>query len=371
MRTLVISDLHLGSKGMRDVLRQTAALDRLLEELRGTDRLVLLGDVVELLEGRPASALSEAMPVLREIGAAMAGGEILVIPGNHDHALVRAWLRQRRAAERPLGAATQVPRTATDELAELTAHLLPPGGRIRVQYPGAWLGSHTFAHHGHYLDQHLSSAAVARITRASAERALGPADAYELRRSASFSAASLVIRDLPDGFEEGIERVGGIARAWGKAVLGRDSGGATQSKARNERIAALGSVWLDRRLGRSGLQAMVQVADDLGVLPRARHVIFGHVHRLGPLNADEGLGPWHPDPDGPHLWNSGAWVHEPMLVTSDDHLSPFWPGGALRIEDDRTPQVLRLLGDVPLSELLPKDPPPGDPPPTDPFAGLP
>ena len=46
MRTLVISDLHLGSKGMRDVLRQPAALDRLLVALRRTDRLVLLGDIV-------------------------------------------------------------------------------------------------------------------------------------------------------------------------------------------------------------------------------------------------------------------------------------------------------------------------------------
>lgn len=369
MRTLVISDLHLGSRGGRDVLRQPAALERLLDALRDCDRLVLLGDVVELLEGRPASALSDAIPVLREIGGAMAGGEILVVPGNHDHALVRSWLRRRRADEQPLGAATQVPRNATEELAELTAQLHPRGGRVRVQYPGAWLGRHTFAHHGHYLDQHLSSAAVARITRAAADRAptLGAADAYELRRTASFAAASLVVRDLPDGFEEGIERVGGIARAWGKAVLGRDAASTPQAKARNERIAAVGSVWMDRRLERSGLQAMVQVARDLDVLPRARHLIFGHVHRLGPLTAEEGLGAWRPEDDGPFLWNSGAWIHEPMLVAGDDHASPFWPGGALVIEDDRTPQVRHLLGDTPLDALLP--PNPGPPPPVDPGVG--
>lgn len=367
MRTLVISDLHLGSRGKRDVLRQPAALERLLDALRGCDRLVLLGDVVELLEGRPAGAISDAIPVLREIGGAMAGGEILVIPGNHDHALLRAWLRQRRADEQPLGPATQVPRTATEELAELTAQLHPRSGRVRVQYPGAWLGPHVFAHHGHYLDQHLSSAAVARITRAAAERALGPADAYELRRTTSFAAASLVVRDLPDGFEEGMERVGGIARAWGKSVLGRDASATPQAKARNERIAAVGSVWMDRRLERSGLQAMAQVAQDLGVVPRARHVLFGHVHRLGPLNADEGLGSWRPDPEGPYLWNSGSWVHEPMLVTSEDHQSPFWPGGALLLDGDRTPQVQRLLEDVPLNELLPADP--GPPPPLDPAQG--
>ncbi len=364
MRTLVISDLHLGSRGLRDVLRQSAALERLLAAVRRCDRLVLLGDVVELLEGRPAHALTDAMPVLRELGLAMAGGEVLVIPGNHDHALIRPWLRHRRAEDRPLGVATQVPRSATELLEEITAQLHPRDGRVRVQYPGAWLGPHVFAHHGHYLDQHLSSAAVARITRAASEKALSPADRYELRRSPSTSAASLVIRDLPDGFEEGIERFGGIARAWGKAVLGRDGPSTPQSKARNERIAAVGSVWMDRRLERSGLQAMGQVAVDLGVVPRARHVLFGHVHRLGPLTAEEGLGAWRPDPEGPYLWNSGSWVHEPMLVTSTDHQSPFWPGGALLLDGDRTPQVLRLLDDLPLEALLPADP--GPPPVTDP-----
>ncbi len=52
VRSLVVSDLHLGSITGRDVLRAPAALERLLEALDGVDRLVLLGDVVELLEGR-------------------------------------------------------------------------------------------------------------------------------------------------------------------------------------------------------------------------------------------------------------------------------------------------------------------------------
>lgn len=360
MRTLVISDLHLGSRGGRDVLRRPAALEALVAALRGIDRLVLLGDVVELLEGRTAKALSEAQPVLKRLGEAMAGGEILVVPGNHDHLLVRAWLRARRAEDQPLGSATQVPRDATESLAEVTAALRPDGGRIRVQYPGAWLGPHVYAHHGHYLDQHLASAPLARIARAAGEGALGPADAYELGRTTSFAAASLLVRDLPDGFEEGLDRVGGFARALGKAVLGRDGTPSPQARARNERIAAVGSVWLDRRLERAGLQSLYRVANDLGVLPRARHVLFGHVHRLGPLTAEEALGPWHPDPDGAWLWNSGSWVHEPLLVGAADTASPFWPGGALLLEDERTPQVLRLLEDVPLERLLPPTPEPED-----------
>jgi hypothetical protein len=56
MRTLVISDLHLGSITRRDVLRRPAALEALLGALDGVDRLVLLGDTVELLEGAPRRA---------------------------------------------------------------------------------------------------------------------------------------------------------------------------------------------------------------------------------------------------------------------------------------------------------------------------
>jgi hypothetical protein len=356
MRTLVISDLHLGGRGGRDVLRRPAALEVLEHALVDVDRLVLLGDVVELLEGRPSAALEDALPTLRRIGTAMRGREIVVVPGNHDHLLIRSWLRGRRADEQPLGAATRVPRDATGLLATFTAALRPEGGRIRVHYPGTWLGPHVYAHHGHYLDTRLTSAPISRlVARANANETdeLGPADAYEVARAPTVAAASLVVRDLPEGFEEGVERIGGFARALGKAVLGRDGAPTAASQARNERIAAVGSVWLDRRLERAGLRSMHRVADDLGVLPRAHHVLFGHVHRLGPLNRDEALGPWRPDPDGPWLWNSGSWVYEPLLVRSTDSDSPYWPGGAILLQDDRTPQVLALLKDVPLVALQP------------------
>lgn len=358
MRTLVISDLHLGGRGGRDVLRRPVALRALVAALDGIDRLVLLGDVVELLEGRVAGALADARPVLLALGRAMAGGEIVVVPGNHDHLLVRAWLRRRRTADQALGASTRVPRDATEPLAEVTAALHAGGARVRVHYPGAWLGPHVFAHHGHYLDQRLAGGPLARLVRNAEEAGLGPADVYEVGRAPSVAAASLVVRDLPDGFEEGVERLSGIARSIGKAVLGRDGVQTANAQARNERIAAVSSVWLDRRLERAGLSSLRRVADDLGVLPRARHVLFGHVHRLGPLTADEALGAWRPDPDGPWLWNSGSWVYEPLLVRPGETMSPYWPGGALLLVDERTPQVLRLLDDVSLDELRPPTPAP-------------
>ncbi|MGH2823882.1 MAG: hypothetical protein ACRDLY_12855, partial [Thermoleophilaceae bacterium] len=82
MRTLVVSDLHLGSRLAHDVLRRGVALEALLGALDGVDRLVLLGDVVELLEGRPRQAMAVAEPVLRALGARLgAGREVIVVPG--------------------------------------------------------------------------------------------------------------------------------------------------------------------------------------------------------------------------------------------------------------------------------------------------
>jgi metallophosphoesterase superfamily enzyme len=60
VRTLVVSDFHLGARLQRDVLRSRAVLETLLDALEDVDRLVLLGDVLELLEGRPREAARAA-----------------------------------------------------------------------------------------------------------------------------------------------------------------------------------------------------------------------------------------------------------------------------------------------------------------------
>ena len=46
MRTAIVSDLHLGSASGEDILRYPGIRSILLEEIRGADRIVLLGDVV-------------------------------------------------------------------------------------------------------------------------------------------------------------------------------------------------------------------------------------------------------------------------------------------------------------------------------------
>ena len=59
VRTLVISDLHLGANTRADLLRRAELREPLLEAVRGVDRLVILGDALELRDGpQRASAAS-------------------------------------------------------------------------------------------------------------------------------------------------------------------------------------------------------------------------------------------------------------------------------------------------------------------------
>ena len=66
------------------------------------DRLVLLGDIVELASKLAARTPMEvAKPVLRAIGERVgSGGEIVLVPGNHDAVIVRAWVRGRGSPPR-------------------------------------------------------------------------------------------------------------------------------------------------------------------------------------------------------------------------------------------------------------------------------
>src|SRR5204862_1123870 len=105
MRTLVISDLHLGVRTGADVLRRPEALAVLCERLHGVDRLVLLGDTLELRHGPARDALAVAEPAMRAIGDALGpAGEVVIHAGNHDHAIAAGWLdwRGRREAPEPL-----------------------------------------------------------------------------------------------------------------------------------------------------------------------------------------------------------------------------------------------------------------------------
>ena len=102
MRTALVSDLHLGSAAGEDLLRSREIRERLLERLTDTDRLILLGDTLELRDLPIAAVVERAEPFFQEVGTAMAGREVVLVPGNHDHRLLAAW-HARRVDEDPLG----------------------------------------------------------------------------------------------------------------------------------------------------------------------------------------------------------------------------------------------------------------------------
>lgn len=326
MRTLVISDLHLGSRIGRDVLRRPAVLDRLLAAVAEADRLVLLGDTVEMLEGRPRGALADAEPVLRAIGGAIgAGGQVVLLPGNHDHALVHPWLRQRAAAGRRLGRTHRVPLSSNPDLRRIASWLAP--ARLEVRYPWVDLGAGVWAHHGHYLDRHLVLRPDGRRSSPEQyERSLG---ATATRITGGAAAA------MPPAVGAAVDRA--VRFAARGAVMARP---VVASLPGAGILAPLSAGALGYQFRRSGLPAMAAVADQLAV--PAAHVVFGHVHRAGPRERDDRDAWAHGDR---RLWNTGCWVYEPLLLAGATPPHPYWPGGALWIEGEEIRSV-GLLDDL-------------------------
>ena len=171
VRTIVVSDLHLGSGGDIDLLRRPELREVLWAEVQGADEVVLLGDALELRDRPLAEALELARPFFDELGSAIGDGDLIVVPGNHDHHLLDAWLERRRLEEAgPLRLEERVP-ADSGPLARLTAGM--GRSRIELAYPGAWLRPGVYATHGHYLDRHLTVPTFERLAVAAVERVLG------------------------------------------------------------------------------------------------------------------------------------------------------------------------------------------------------
>ncbi|MGI8427798.1 MAG: metallophosphoesterase [Solirubrobacteraceae bacterium] len=331
MRTLVISDLHLGARLRHDVLRRPEPLEHLLAALKDIQRLVLLGDSVELMEGRAEQAMRIAEPVMRAIGARLGSGrEVIIVPGNHDAPLVRTW-RRGQAAELKLE--TAIGRDATPALARLASWLAP--ARVRVHYPGVWLSERVWATHGHYLDRHLlpdSSIGIARglLRRLPRDGAM-PIDYERVSRPSLSSLSRWLPRPL--------------------AVLGDDLAkllrASTMPRVRrrllHRRIAPLTAMLLGAQMRRASIPALARVVHRLGV--EADWVVFGHVHRSGPLPGEDVL-QWQGPGGRPKIANTGSWLYEPLLLHRAKPPHPYWPGGAVLLEPGQDPRAIGLLDDL-------------------------
>jgi hypothetical protein len=361
--TLVVSDLHLGSRARADLLRHAELRAPLIELLRdGIERLVLLGDALELRQGPLREALAAARPFFAEAGAALgADGEIVLVPGNHDHALVAPWLerRHRDGVPPPLGLADTAEWAPSDAVAVIAEAARP--ARFTLAYPGAWLRDDVYAMHGHYLDRHITVPTLERLSAGAMGRIVGPLpesgalpDDYE-RALAPIYAWSTALAQHADDETTGTHGVS--VRAY------RMLSGNGHRPLRRRALFALfpltvaavnragmGPVRADisaAELAGAGARAMAEAVERLRI--DAAHVLFGHTHRVGPRPSDP-----HDEwttASGVRLHNSGSWVYERQFVSATPYDSPYWPGTAIRVDASGPPVLLRVLDGISAAEL--------------------
>jgi hypothetical protein len=359
VRTLVVSDLHLGATSGADLLRRSDLRAPLIARLRdGIDRLVILGDAVELREVPVHRAAEAARPLLAEAGEALgSGGEIVLLGGNHDHALVGGLIEERIGQEEPLGLEHVLEPDAAGPLARDLAAAAAPA-RLRFAYPGIWLRDDVYAMHGHYLDVHSTVPTIERLAAGAMARWVAPPPGDPA---------------TPDDYEAVLAPL----YAWMHALAQRNRDGAVRAGARSSARAwtVLAGHGRRKRPVRAavllaGYKAGVGVVNAAGIGPvrpelsgpalrqgslhglgevlrrlriDAPHVVFGHSHRSGPWPQDD-QSEWVA-PTGTRLTNAGCWVYQPHFLGSRPYESPYWPGTAVLITEDGPPQLERLLGD--------------------------
>ena len=348
----MISDLHLGARTGVDVLRRPEALDALVAALDGVDRLVVLGDLLELRHGPVHEALALARPVLRAIGQALGpDAEVVLVAGNHDHRLVAPWLDWReRSGRQPLRIEEHAGARASYATRAIERMVAP--ARLDVAYPGLWLADGVYATHGHYLDRHNTTPSFERLgggrDRPRPARAAGRRrHPRRLRARCSRRSTPSSTPSPPARRARAPARTTACRRARGTRCpatpsarwRGRALAGAFPVAIAAINRAGIGPVHADLSgvgLRNAGLRAMGAVVEHLSV--PARHVIFGHTHRAGPLEGDE-PGPWT-TPAGVRLHNAGSWVYESMYNESGPQ-SPYWPGDAVVLDDGAAPRHVR------------------------------
>ena len=360
--TALISDLHLGASSRTDVLRRAPIRERLIEALAGVDRLVLLGDVIELRDRSLGVALEDARPFFEDLGRAFSGREIVLVPGNHDHRLLGTWIERSLEMERPaaLDECVTEPHPAVRSIEGWL-----DGVDFEVRYPGVWVRDDVYATHGHYLDSHVTMPTIERLSVAAVDRLGGRptglrstphdyeqvhAPVYDLIFSLAQGARSpIAVNDGKPPAMRVWERIGG-ASGRARGLQGRLLGSALIPAAlRGMEVAGFGDFTRDFssvEIGRSGVAAMHVVVERLSI--EAPHVVFGHIHRRGPLPSDDGRSAGDPrwELNGTSLLNTGNWTYVEGLMGRAAPSSPFWPGGMVVVPESGPPELVELLADV-------------------------
>ena len=365
MLTAIVSDLHVGTRTGADVVRGSEPRGRLLEAIAPADRVVVLGDLLELRERRARAVLEAAGPLLDGLGEATAGKQLVLVPGNHDHQLAGPALDRLRLSG---AAALQPESTFSTDHSGLAREVAARMARTEVvlAYPGIRLRDDVYATHGHYLDLHMTvprlecviASAVARFAGSSPNGGPATPEAYEAGLAPIYAFAYSVAQNSE---ARAVTRGGKLSRSvWLTSNPARRRGPAALAVggvAVPLAVAALNLMRLGPfradisapELRRAGLRAVGEVVKSLGI--DAEHVIFGHTHRPGPLSGDGDE--WRVPGGGPHLTNTGSWLLESVFVDSEGPASPYWPGTVVLLRDDGPPEVTNVLKDVELAEPQP------------------
>lgn len=361
--TALISDLHLGARSGSDVLRRPALRSRLIEAVAaaGVDRVVLLGDIVELRDGPLDESLAAARPLFSELGAVLGRGTVVLVPGNHDHRLLGSWFERARG-ERGRAAVAELvvePHPAVRALADWLGE-----ARLEVRYPGFWVRDDIYATHGHYLDSHATLPTIERLSVAAVDR-LGGTPTGRRRTPHDYEQVHAPVYDLIFSLAQGGRVLGSDEEGRSRALRIWQTIGGASGQARTLRGKLLGSALIPATLrgleqaglgrfnrdlstaeiGRSGVAAMHVVVDRLGI--DADHVIFGHIHRRGSLpgeGGDESAPAWRRN--GVTLHNTGNWLYAEALLGRAVPESPFWPGSMVLVGETGPPQLVEVLADV-------------------------
>lgn len=356
--TAIVSDLHLGAGEGVDLAREPEPLELLCGALQRADRVVFLGDLLELRERPAAAVLDDVAPALRRLGEATAGRPVTVVAGNHDHELVGPALRRAQVAggAGPLALDGARPPEAGD-LGARVAELLG-AAEVSFAYPGVWVRDDVYALHGHYLDVHLTVPRVECLLAAVSRRrsgrftAPGPvtADDYEAVLGPIYALAQSLAQSGPVHARANTtslsRRVWGMANPNGGGLRSRLAGALVGRAAIPAAVAAINATGFGPfsaelsgpELRRAGLAAIAEVVTRLGI--EADHVVFGHTHRAGPFEGEDAE--WRL-PGGGRLANTGSWVHEGVFLDDAGPSNPYWPGRVTWVEESGPPRLETVL----------------------------
>ena len=324
---------------------------------RGADRVVLLGDMLELRErplaellerarGRSSSALGRAGRAARDARARQPRP-----PARRALARAAAARGPARSRRRTSGRSTRATALA-GRLAALAARRRADAG-----LPGLCLRPDVYATHGHYLDLHMTvprlesiaASAMGRLTRrgracaraADYEAVLAPMYAFYAGAGPRARRARALQRG--GALRAGVWRAGRTATAASAALL---LGRVTIPAA----VAALNRLGLGpfspsspaRSCAAPGLLAMGRVAEPLA--PGAEHVLV-RPHPPRRARCPATTRPSGRTLAGIRLWNSGSWfTRSPSSATPAT--SPYWPGTVLWVDDAGQPRLENALRDV-------------------------